>query len=79
MKTLKKLLPPISAAMSAACLLLLLADLIWPDVSLFLKNPVKWFLLACSVSVIAGSAALIDRERRQVRRRQQKRRGAQRR
>lgn len=72
MKRLYKILPALSAVLCAACLVLLLLDIIKPDWSLFLSPAVKWFLLVCCISVIAGSGALIAKERKRIRRRRRK-------
>lgn len=72
MKRLKKLLPPLSAAMCMICTALLLLDALKPDWSLFLKSAVKWYALACCASVFAAGVVLIANERRRVRRRLKK-------
>lgn len=72
MKRLEKILPAVSAALCAACLILMLIDLIKPDWSLFLNPVVKWFLLVCCLCVVAASLTLIARERRRARRRRRK-------
>lgn len=72
MKRLKKLLPPLSAAMCMICMALILLDALKPDWSLFLKPAVKWYVLACCASVFAASAILISNQRRRVRRRLKK-------
>ncbi len=69
MKKIKKVLPPLSAALCALCLVLLLIDLVSPGLSLFLKPWVKLYLLVPCVSVIAASAVKLSQTRRRLRRR----------
>lgn len=69
MKTMKRILSTASAALCAAALILLAVDLVKPGLDMFLKEPVKWFLLVTSIVVIAASAVKLADERRRLRRR----------
>ncbi len=66
---MKRFLPTASAVLCAATLVLLLADRVRPGLDLFLREPVKWFLLITCIVVIAASAVKLADERRRLRRR----------
>ena len=68
MKMIKKALPPVSAALCAVCMLLLLIDRIAPDLSLFLKPWVKQYILITCLTTIAASCVKLSRTRRRLRR-----------
>lgn len=76
MKVIRGILPGLSVALCAAILLLLLVDCVRPDLDLFLKAPVKWFLLAACLVVIASSAARLADQRRRLRKRLARKRKA---
>ena len=63
MNLLRKYLPPVSAALCGGCILLLLIDLVWPNLYLFLQGWVKVFLLlACFAA--AGTALMLAARQR---------------
>lgn len=67
MKGLQRALPLIDCGLCGILLLLVLADKLWPDASLFLNEWVKAYLLVtCLVSAVCG-ALLIARRRRRAR------------
>ncbi len=68
MKKIKKALPPVSAALCAVCMILLLIDRIAQDLSLFLKPWVKLYILVTCLTVIAASCVKLSRTRRRLRR-----------
>ena len=70
MRTLRTILPIVSAAMCAALLIMVLVDMIWPSTNLFLNGFVKVFiLLAGLISAVCGGLliALQRRRERQLR------------
>lgn len=69
MKTIRRLLPTLSAVLCGATLLLLLADRIQPGLDLFLREPVKLCVLITCVVVIAASAVRLSAQRRRLRKR----------
>jgi len=73
MKTTRKVFSALSAALCAATLVLLLVDGVKPGLDLFLKAPVKGFLLLTCAVVIAASALRVADERRRLRRRLERR------
>lgn len=76
MKAIRKVLFGINAALCAATLLLLLVDCVRPGLDLFLREPVKWFLLAtCAVVIASGAIRLADQRRRLRRRLARRRKG----
>ena len=76
MKTTRKVFSALSAALCAATLVLLLVDGVKPGLDLFLKAPVKGFLLLTCVVVIAASALRVADDRRRLRRRLARRKKA---
>ena len=74
MKRLKDILPAIGAAAGGVCFVLLALDALWPAWSVFQSKAVQWITLIACVLVVAGSAALVDRERRKLRRRMDRQR-----
>ena len=69
MKTVRRLFPGLSAALCVVMLLLLLVDRIRPGLDLFLKEPVKCFVLVVCMAVIASGAVRLADQRRRLRRR----------
>ena len=69
MKTVRRLLPGLNVTFCVAILLLLLADCVRPDLDLFLKEPVKYFVLVACVTVIASCVVQLANQRRRLRRR----------
>jgi amino acid transporter len=76
MKTTGRVLSAIGAVLCAATLVLLLLDLVKPDLDLFLKASVKGFLLLTCVVVIAACALRIADTRKRLRRRLARRKSA---
>ena len=66
---LSGLLPPLGAALGAACLLGVLLDALFPAWSLFLMEWFKLFLFAACLTVIAASLAVAHGDRKRLRRR----------
>ena len=76
MKLIRGMLSGLSVALCVAILLLLLIDCIRPNLDLFLRAPVKGFLLAACLVVIASSAIRLADQRRKLRKRLARRRKA---
>lgn len=63
MDMLHKYLPRISAALCGGCLLLLLIDLVFPNIYLFLQGWVKLYLLIACLAAAGAAILLASRQR----------------
>jgi len=63
MEIIRGTLPKVSLLLCAGCLVLLLVDLIWPGIMLFLKEWVKVYLLAACLVTAAAGVLLASRQR----------------
>ena len=69
MKRIGKILPHVSAALCAVCLVLLAVDLFLPDLSLFLNEGVKALTLIVCLTTALSACLLVARDRRRGKKR----------